>query len=259
MTSQIFDTKWFGQESNPVTTLQLWENSNHFMIPFLMAWYSVTHDYQRYLGVSVKSLSRFRLFATPWTVARQALLSMGFSKQEYWSGLPFPSPGGSSQPRDRTWVSCIAGRRFILWAICTDSQKLNLQRKSWLKVALFTQDWWKSGWGWEVFSGTALVDTHLSPPHLTLTWLWLHSPHSPKSGCYTCITTMMVTLCPKAWSLPEHTDSVSQSRRKRALLLWREGLLTGVGSLRRQVVSRKVQEYLGDFHSSELTSWIVIK
>ena len=122
MTSQIFDTKWFGQESNPVTTLQLWENSNHFMIPFLMAWYSVTHDYQRYLGVSVKSLSRFRLFATPWTVARQALLSMGFSKQEYWSGLPFPSPGGSSQPRDRTCVSCIAGRRFILWAICTDSE-----------------------------------------------------------------------------------------------------------------------------------------
>ena len=33
-----------------------------------------------------------RLFATPWTVAHQALLSMGFSRQEYWSGLPFPSP-----------------------------------------------------------------------------------------------------------------------------------------------------------------------
>ena len=40
----------------------------------------------------VKSLSHVRLFATPWTVARQAPLSMGFSKQEYWSGLPFPSP-----------------------------------------------------------------------------------------------------------------------------------------------------------------------
>ena len=42
--------------------------------------------------VKVKSLSRVRLFATPWTVTRQALLSMGFSRQEYWSGLPFPSP-----------------------------------------------------------------------------------------------------------------------------------------------------------------------
>ena len=34
-----------------------------------------------------------QLFATPWTVAYQAPLSMGFSRQEYWSGLPFPSPG----------------------------------------------------------------------------------------------------------------------------------------------------------------------
>ena len=38
--------------------------------------------------------SYVRLFATPWTVAYQAPLSMGFSRQEYWSGLPFPSPGG---------------------------------------------------------------------------------------------------------------------------------------------------------------------
>ena len=35
----------------------------------------------------------------PWTVARQAPLSMGFSRQEYWSGLPFPSPGDLSDPR----------------------------------------------------------------------------------------------------------------------------------------------------------------
>ena len=35
---------------------------------------------------------------TPWTIARQASLSMGFSKQEYWSGLPFPSPGSLPDP-----------------------------------------------------------------------------------------------------------------------------------------------------------------
>jgi len=45
------------------------------------------------MKVKVKSVSRVRLFATPWTVAHQAPLSMGFSRQEYWSGLPFPSPG----------------------------------------------------------------------------------------------------------------------------------------------------------------------
>ena len=37
--------------------------------------------------------SRVRLFATPWTVARQAPLSVGFSRQEHWRGLPFPAPG----------------------------------------------------------------------------------------------------------------------------------------------------------------------
>ena len=42
---------------------------------------------------TVKLLSCVRLFATPWTVAYRALPSMEFSRQEYWSGLPFPSPG----------------------------------------------------------------------------------------------------------------------------------------------------------------------
>ena len=42
--------------------------------------------------VKVRSLSRVRLFATPWTAAHQAPLSMGFSRQEYWSWWPLPSP-----------------------------------------------------------------------------------------------------------------------------------------------------------------------
>ena len=46
--------------------------------------------------VKVKSLSRVHLLATPWTAAYQAPPSMGFSRQEYWSGLPLPSPAWSS-------------------------------------------------------------------------------------------------------------------------------------------------------------------
>ena len=46
----------------------------------------------------MKLLSGVRLFATPWTVAYQASPSMGFSRQEYWSGLPFPSPGDLPGP-----------------------------------------------------------------------------------------------------------------------------------------------------------------
>ena len=48
--------------------------------------------------VKAKSLSRVRLFVTPWTVAYQASQSMEFSRQEYWSGLPFPSPGDLPNP-----------------------------------------------------------------------------------------------------------------------------------------------------------------
>ena len=50
------------------------------------------------MKVKVKSLSRVQLFATPWTVAYQAPHSMGFSRQEYWSGLPFLSLGDLPDP-----------------------------------------------------------------------------------------------------------------------------------------------------------------
>ena len=69
-----------------------------------------------YIRSEVKSFSHFQLFATPWTVACQASPSIGFLRQEYWSGLPLPSLGESSWPRDWTRVSCIAGRLFTIWA-----------------------------------------------------------------------------------------------------------------------------------------------
>ena len=55
--------------------------------------------------------SPVHLFAISWTVACQAPLSMDFSRQEHWSGLPFPSPVDLP-----TWVSCIAGRFFTIWS-----------------------------------------------------------------------------------------------------------------------------------------------
>ena len=48
--------------------------------------------------MKVKLLSHVQLFATPWTIAYQAPPSMGFSRQEYWSGVPFLSPGDLSNP-----------------------------------------------------------------------------------------------------------------------------------------------------------------
>ena len=70
----------------------------HFSVHFLVGkfWLKTEHCLQ--YVVKVKSLSHVRLFVTPWTVAHQAPLSMGFSRQEYWSGLPFPSPGDLPDP-----------------------------------------------------------------------------------------------------------------------------------------------------------------
>ena len=51
------------------------------------------------MKVKVKLLSRVQLFATPWTVAYQAPPSVGFSRQEYWSGVPFPSPIHKNGPK----------------------------------------------------------------------------------------------------------------------------------------------------------------
>ena len=55
-------------------------------------------SYFTFTSYKENSVSRVQLFVTPWTVADQAPPSMGFSRQEYWSGLPFPSPGDLPDP-----------------------------------------------------------------------------------------------------------------------------------------------------------------
>ena len=57
-----------------------------------LEWVAISFSNVWKWKVKVKSLSRVRLFATPWTAAYQAAPSMGFSRQEYWSGVPLPSP-----------------------------------------------------------------------------------------------------------------------------------------------------------------------
>ena len=66
--------------------------------------------------VKVKSLSHVRLFATPWTGVYQAPSSMGFSRQEYWSGLPFPSPGDLPDPGIEPRSPSLKAEAFNLWA-----------------------------------------------------------------------------------------------------------------------------------------------
>ena len=61
---------------------------------------------------ALSCFSCVQLFVTPWTVAHQAPLSMGFSRQEYWSGLPCPSPGDLPDPGIKPTSPALAGGFF---------------------------------------------------------------------------------------------------------------------------------------------------
>ena len=76
----------------------------------------------------IQSLSYVQLFVTPWSVAHQIPLSIGFPRQEYWSGLPFPSPGHLPNSGIKPASPAVAGGFFYHWAtwkarvFCTCSQ-----------------------------------------------------------------------------------------------------------------------------------------
>ena len=96
-----------------------------------------------------ETLSRVHLFATPWTIARQAPLSTGFSRQEEWSGLPCLPPGDLPNFRDQTQVSCIAGRFFTVWATREALRRLkgsaNIPLEFYLIFNLYKTIFWKTG------------------------------------------------------------------------------------------------------------------
>ena len=96
----------------------------------------------------VKLLSRVWLFATPWTAACQAPQSMEFSRQEYWSGLPFPSPG--DLPNQSIYLfpcCCQAVRRseqFSTSEMCLKAQTSPVQKVTFSLHLVF-----QNYWGWE--------------------------------------------------------------------------------------------------------------
>ena len=105
--------------------LSLWDLMDHWIQHKLPS--HIQEEVNIYFNSEVKSLSLARLFATLWIVAYQALPSMGYSRQEYWSGLPFPSPGdlpnpgiepGSPALKADTLTSEPPGKQFILMCVC---------------------------------------------------------------------------------------------------------------------------------------------
>jgi len=85
--------------------------------------------------ISAQSLSRVRLFATPWTVVCQAPLLMGFSRQEYWSGLPFSPPEIFSTQGLNMRLLCL-----LHWQ--ADSLPLSRLRSPYTVTCVFTEGRW---------------------------------------------------------------------------------------------------------------------
>ena len=103
-----------------------------------------------------------QLFVTPWSVARQTPPSMGFSRQECWSGLPFPSPGNLPNPgikpvhwqilycwgnREAPWLTCQEGSMLLLfWKLKCCLRADYDSWSSWEKWRLQAGLWWHSLW-----------------------------------------------------------------------------------------------------------------
>ena len=118
-------------------------------------------------------------FAAPWTVAPQTLQSMGFPRQEYWSGLPFPSPGDLPNPRIEPSPPALAGRFFTHWS--TRETQTDEDTR-----AQFQTHWvWRGHWlpkqRWRLKPQICLYPPTQPPIHLPmfgeqlLTFQWLSS------------------------------------------------------------------------------------
>ena len=108
----------------------------------------------------------------PWTVTSQAPLSMGFSRQEYWSGLPLsPPPGDLSWPRDWTWVSCIAGRFFTIWA-AREAQPVNISSTN--KKHFIRTSWHEALNIWFLPHRSNFPDVGMGTP-----WVWIRRSDYP--------------------------------------------------------------------------------
>ena len=91
--TSVFHLDLFVSFSFPSLKQGAWTKWHVVSIPLL-----AVQKFKTRVSVCVLSRSVVRLFAIPWTVAHQAPLSIGFSRQEYWRGLPFPSPGDLPNP-----------------------------------------------------------------------------------------------------------------------------------------------------------------
>ena len=151
----------------------------------------------------MKALSRVRLLSTPWTVAYQAPLSMGFSRQEYWSGVPLPSPrtkwyhypnGGNSFHISATFLSVLRYLRLLFPQIVKkkipytgtkcSKKKMHLEPVLilWKVLSLWILQVWIHTTALWLPSNVSLVSKlfHPSTPRVSSSAKWVFSLHFAK-------------------------------------------------------------------------------
>ena len=109
-----------------------------------------------------QSLSRVRLFGIPWAVVCQDPLSMEFSRQEYWSGVPFPSPGDLPDPGIKFGSPAYEGGFFTFWAT-REAQRLEYNCFQYC-VSFYCTTKWISYTHTAVFSLSDLLPSIPPPP-----------------------------------------------------------------------------------------------
>ena len=110
----------------------------------ILEWVAISFSNAWKWKVKVKLFSGARLLATPWTAAHQAPPSMGFAKQEYWSGVPLPSPMFQSTLQSHSYSSCYyqleSSRNdhilFSIACVCVNSQLCNFWKSIYDRINL---------------------------------------------------------------------------------------------------------------------------
>ena len=118
--------------------------------------------FQGNAGGEKKWKGHVRPFATPWTVAHQAPLSMEFSRQEYWSGLPFPSPGYLPNPGIKPGSPMKVWRQFRRkWKNWPSNRKMGRRYEQFHRRRNANDsNLWKDAYGWQKYS-TSVKEDHI--------------------------------------------------------------------------------------------------
>ena len=132
-----------------------------------LEWVAISFSNAWKWKVKVKSLSRVRLFATPWIAAHQAPPPMGFSRQEYWSGVPLPSPEIKSVN--------LKGNQSWIFIGSTDGEAETNILATWCEELTY----WKGPWCWERLKAGGEGDDRgwdgwMGSP-TQWTWVWVDS------------------------------------------------------------------------------------